>query len=69
MKNLQTKNFIQNTKINNNLKINSNTIIKIKFNPNHNTTILDFIINEHKIQINNKQPPYLLLFLLLNNLK
>lgn len=59
---LQTEDFVQSAEISNDLKIDSSTVVKIEFNPDHSTAILGFVVGEHKVQVGSKQPPYFLLF-------
>ncbi|XP_078338919.1 uncharacterized protein LOC111138013 isoform X2 [Crassostrea virginica] len=48
---LQTDDFVQSAEISNDLKIDSSTVVKIEFNPDHSTAILGFVVGEHKVQV------------------
>lgn len=48
---LQTEDFVQSAEISNDLKIDSSTVVKIEFNPDHSTAILGFVVGEHKVQV------------------
>lgn len=59
---LQTEDFVQSAEISNDLKIDSSTVVKIEFNPDHSTAILGFVVGEHKVQVGSKHLPFLLFF-------
>ncbi|XP_048755425.1 uncharacterized protein LOC125666259 isoform X1 [Ostrea edulis] len=48
---LQTDDFVQSAEISSDLKIDSSTVVKIEFNPDHSTAILGFVVGEHKVQV------------------